>query len=414
MSVFERFFKARDKPKNYLNNSQFSFFFGSTASGKTVNERTAMQTTAVYACVRILAETIASLPLHTYRHTDKGKDKALGHPLYYILHNEPNPEMTSFVYRETLMSHLLLWGNSYSQIIRNGKSQVLSLYPLLPDKMTVDRAANGEIIYHYQTDTCVVTLQSYEVLHIPGLGFDGLVGYSPIAMAKNAIGMSLATEEYGAKFFANGANPGGVLEHPGVVKDPKKVRDSWNAVYQGSENSHRVAVLEEGMKFQAIGIPPEQAQFLETRKFQTEEICRIFRVPPHLVASLDRATFSNIEHQSISFIDNTIIPWVSRIEQSLQRALLTQTEKQTHFIKFNLNGRLRGDATSRASFYQTMRQNGIMSANDIRELEEMNLIPDELGGSKYLVNGNFVDMANAGVWTEKYNKTDQEKGGMKP
>ena len=361
-----------------------------------------MQTTAVYACVRILAETIASLPLHLYRYTDKGKEKAVDNSLYYKLHDEPNAEMTSFVFRETLMSHLLLWGNAYAQIIRDGRGNVLSLYPLLPDRMVVDRTSTGELFYEYRKDTGSVILRREEVLHIPGLGFDGLVGYSPIAMAKNAIGMALATEEYGAKFFANGANPGGVLEHPGVVKDPSKIRESWNAVYQGSSNAHRIAVLEEGMKFQSIGIPPEQAQFLETRKFQTEEICRIFRVPPHLVANLDKATFSNIEHQSISFIDNTIMPWVTRIEQSMKKALLSEADKKEFFIKFNLNGRLRGDAGSRAQFYQIMRQNGVMSANDIRELEEMNLIPEEQGGSKYLVNGNFVDMSKAGAWTEKY------------
>jgi len=270
--------------------------------------------------------------------------------------------------------------------------------------MSVNRNDQGQLYYQYEKDGQSHLLRNYEVLHIPGLGFDGLIGYSPIDMAKNAIGMAIATEEYGAKLFANGANPGGVLEHPGVVKDPARVRDSWNAVYQGSANAHRVAVLEEGMSFKSIGIPPEQAQFLETRKFQTEEICRIFRVPPHLVASLDRATFSNIEHQSISFIDNTIIPWVSRIEQSMQRSLFTESEKKSFFVKFNLNGRLRGDAATRAAFYQTMRQNGIMSANDIRSLEEMNLIPEELGGDKYLVNGNFVDMANAGAWTGKYDQ----------
>ena len=409
VSLLSRFIKARDKPvQNLIPGSNYSFFFGGSTSGKYVNERTALQTTAVYACVRILAETIASLPLHTYRYTDRGKNKALDHPLYYLLHTEPNREMTSFVFRETLMSHLLLWGNAYAQIIRDGRGQVLALYPLLPDKMAVDRAATGEIIYQYQTERGAFILRSTDVLHIPGLGFDGLIGYSPIAMAKNAIGMAIATEEYGASFFANGANPGGVLEHPGVVKDPKRVRESWNAVYQGANNAHRIAVLEEGMKFSPIGIPPEQAQFLETRKFQTEEICRIFRVPPHLVASLDRATFSNIEHQSISFIDNTIIPWVSRIEQSLQKSLLLGSEKDQLVIKFNLNGRLRGDAASRAAFYQIMRQNGIMSANDIRELEEMNLIPDDQGGSKYLVNGNFVDMANAGVWTQKYSIGGEE------
>ncbi|RKJ19868.1 phage portal protein, partial [Butyricicoccus sp. 1XD8-22] len=232
-------------------------------------------------------------------------------------------------------------GNAYAQIIRDGRGNVLSLYPLLPDRMVVDRTSTGELFYEYRKDTGSVILRREEVLHIPGLGFDGLVGYSPIAMAKNAIGMALATEEYGAKFFANGANPGGVLEHPGVVKDPSKIRESWNAVYQGSSNAHRIAVLEEGMKFQSIGIPPEQAQFLETRKFQTEEICRIFRVPPHLVANLDKATFSNIEHQSISFIDNTIMPWVTRIEQSMKKALLSEADKKEYFIKFNLNGRLR-------------------------------------------------------------------------
>ena len=397
-----RLFQTRASPKNSFWGSAINFFFGTSSSGKAVNEKTALQTTAVYACVRILAETIASLPLHTYRYSPSGKEKAETHPLYYLLHSEPNPEMTSFVFRETLMGHLLLWGNAYAQIIRNGRGTILSLYPLLPNKMLVNRTDQGILYYQYEKDGQTYFLANRDVLHIPGLGFDGLIGYSPIAMAKNAIGMAIATEEFGAKFFANGANPGGVLEHPGVVKDPARVRDSWNAVYQGSSNAHRVAVLEEGMKFQSIGIPPEQAQFLETRKFQIEEICRIFRVPPHLVTSLDRATFSNIEHQSISFIDNTIIPWVSRIEQSMQRALFSEAEKRTFFVKFNLNGRLRGDAAARAAFYQTMRQNGIMSANDIRELEEMNQIPEELGGNKLLVNGNFVDMADAGAWTSKY------------
>jgi len=285
MSIFSRLFRARDKPQNKVGGG-FSFLFGGTSSGKTVNERTAMQTTAVYACVRILAESIAGLPLHIYKYkSDGGSEKALDHTLYHKLHDEPNPEMTSFVFRETLMSHLLLWGNAYAQIIRDGRGRVLSLYPLLPSKMKVDRTEKGEIIYIYGHDFGEngITLRRDEVLHIPGLGFDGLVGYSPIAMAKNAIGMALATEEYGASFFANGANPGGVLEHPNVVKDIQHVKDSWNTAYQGSQNAHRVAILEEGMHFKQIGIPPEQAQFLETRKFQINEIARIFRVPPHMV-----------------------------------------------------------------------------------------------------------------------------------
>lgn len=404
-------FRSRDKPQNTLPGNRYSFYFGSTTSGKPVNERTAMQSTAVYACVRILAEAIAGLPLHTYRYKpDGGKEKATDHPIYYILHDEPNPEMTSFVFRETLMSHLLLWGNAYAQIIRDGAGRVVALYPLLPNKMTVDRAPNSQIYYTYILDqsenplnpnASLVYLSSDDVLHIPGLGFDGLIGYSPIAMAKNAIGMAIACEEYGAKFFANGANPGGVLEHPGVIKDPARVRESWNAVYQGSTNAHRVAVLEEGMKFQSIGIPPEQAQFLETRKFQIDEIARIFRVPPHMVGDLEKSSFSNIEQQSLEFVKYTLDPWVVRWEQAIQKALLLPSEKKSYFVKFNVDGLLRGDYASRMSGYATARQNGWMSANDIRELENLNRIPEELGGDLYLVNGSMTKLQDAGAFSKQ-------------
>ncbi|WMJ89275.1 phage portal protein [Anaerocolumna sp. MB42-C2] len=407
MSIFSSIFRSRDKPQNRIGGG-WSFLFGSTTSGKNVNEHTAMQTTAVYACVRILAEAIAGLPLHVYRYRlDGGKERIPQHPLYYLLHNEPNPEMTSFVFRETLMSHLLLWGNAYAQIVRNGRGQPVALYPLLPSKMEVNRANNGELIYTYYRDYDenglspkggYITLRKEDVLHIPGLGFDGLVGYSPIAMAKNSIGMSLATEEYGAAFFANGANPGGVLEHPGVIKDIQRVKDSWNSAYQGSGNAHKVAVLEEGMKFQAIGIPPEQAQFLETRKFQINEIARIFRIPPHMVGDLEKSSFSNIEQQSLEFVKYTLDPWVVRWEQSLQQSLILPSEKSSLFIKFNLDGLLRGDYQSRMNGYAVGRQNGWMSANDIRELEDMNRITTEEGGDLYLVNGNMTKLADAGAF----------------
>jgi HK97 family phage portal protein len=220
-------------------------------------------------------------------------------------------------------------------------------------------------------------------------------------MAKNAIGMSLATEEYGASFFANGANPGGVLEHPGVIKDIQRVKDSWNSAYQGSGNAHRIAVLEEGMKFQAIGIPPEQAQFLETRKFQINEIARIFRIPPHMVGDLEKSSFSNIEQQSLEFVKYTLNPWVVRWEQSLQQSLLLPSEKNSIFIKFNVDGLLRGDYQSRMNGYAVGRQNGWLSANDIRELEDMNRIPAEEGGDLYLVNGNMLPLSQAGNFYQK-------------
>ena len=406
-SFLSRLFKTRASPKNSSWFSPPSFFFGTSSSGKAVNEKTALQTTAVYACVRILAETIASLPFHTYRYTLNGKEKAIEHPIYYLLHSEPNPEMTSFVFRETLMSHLLLWGNAYAQIIRDGRGRVLGLYPLLPNRMSVNRNNQGELVYQYEKDGQTYFLRSYEVLHIPGLGFDGLIGYSPIAMAKNAIGMAIATEEYGAKFFDNGANPGGVLEHPGVVKDPARIRESWNAVYQGSSNAHRVAVLEEGMKFQSIGIPPEQAQFLETRKFQLNEIARIFRIPPHMIGDLEKSSFSNIEQQSLEFVMYTLDPWVVRWEQAIQRALFTENEKRQYFVKFNVDGLLRGDYQSRMNGYAVGRQNGWLSANDIRELENLNRIPEDLGGDLYLINGNMTKLKDAGAFAN--NKIEATK-----
>nr|DAN92784.1 MAG TPA: Portal [Caudoviricetes sp.] len=416
MRFFQGLFKARDKPvdgrpQNALGGSRYSFFFGNTTSGKPVTERTAMQMTAVYSCVRILSEAVAGLPIHVYRYTDNGgKEKALEHPLYRLLHDEPNPEMTSFNFRETLMGHLLLYGNAYAQIVRNARGEVMGLYPLMPNKMTVDRDGEGNLYYLYSRgsddapmgkENGQIYLPPSDVLHIPGLGYDGIVGYSPLAMAKNAVGMAIACEEYGAKFFANGAAPGGVLEHPGTIKDPQKVKESWNAAYQGSGNSHRVAVLEEGMKYQTIGISPEQAQFLETRKFQINEIARIYRVPPHMVGDLEKSSFSNIEQQSLEFVKYTLDPWICRWEQSLARRLFSESEKREYFIRFNVEGLLRGDYQSRMNGYAVARQNGWMSANDIRELENLDRIPAEAGGDLYLVNGSMTKLADAGAFAAK-------------
>ena len=409
MKLFSGLFHSRDKPKNSTAGSAYRFFTGGSTAGKNVTERSAMQMTAVYSCVRILAEAIAGLPLHLYRYTDSGgKEKATDHPLYLLLHDEPNPEMSSFVFRETLMTHLLLWGNAYAQIIRNGKGEVMALYPLMPNKMSVERDENGQLYYTYTrsaeeaktAETGRVILLPKDVLHIPGLGFDGLVGYSPIAMAKNAIGLAIATEEYGAKFFANGAAPSGVLEHPGTIKDPQRVREAWQSQFGGSSNSGKIAVLEEGMKYTPISISPEQAQFLETRKFQINEIARIFRVPPHMVGDLEKSSFSNIEQQSLEFVKYTLDPWVVRWEQSIARSLLSENEKKQYFVKFNLEGLLRGDYASRMNGYATARQNGWMSANDIRELENLDRIPAEEGGDLYLINGNMLPLKQAGAFAQ--------------
>ncbi|MBR0295287.1 MAG: phage portal protein [Bacilli bacterium] len=418
MGLFHR--KKIPKVDDRTVGSSYTFFLGNSSSGKVVTERTAMQMTAVYSCVRILSEAVAGLPIHYYEYQDDGsKRKAIENPLYFLLHDEPNPDMTSFIFRETLMTHLLLWGNAYAQIIRNGKGEVIALYPLMPNKMSVNRDDDGTIYYLYSKsvdegkaeDAGYHYLRKEDVLHIPGLGFDGLVGYSPIAMAKNAIGLAIATEEFGSKFFANGAAPSGVLEHPGTIKDPKKVREAWMSQFGGSSNSGKVAVLEEGMKYTPISISPEQAQFLETRKFQINEIARIFRVPPHMVGDLEKSSFSNIEQQSLEFVKYTLDPWIVRWEQALNKALLSNKDKNKYFFKFNVEGLLRGDYQSRMQGYAVARQNGWMSANDIRTLEDLDKISPEDGGDLYLVNGNMLPLNKAGAYANKEKEeieTDEE------
>ncbi|MFU0824065.1 MAG: phage portal protein [Clostridium sp.] len=379
-------------------------------AGKNISEYNAITSTAVYACVRVIAETVASLPLPLYIRKTKGKEKAINHPLYYILHDLPNEEMTSFSFRETMMAHLLLWGNAYAEIVRDGAGNIVELYPLHPDKMVVERDKETKRIrYKYFIDNKQIIYAKEKIFHIPGLSFNGLTGISPISAAREAVGLALAVEEFGARFFGNGARPGGILEHPGILKDPEKLRKQWEEVYRGVGNSHKVAVLEEGMKYHEIGIPPEDAQFLQTRKFQINEICRIYRVPPHLIGDLEHATFSNIEHQSIEFAVHTIRPWLVRWEQAINKCLLTPSERKKYFAKFTIDGLLRGDFKTRMEGYAIGRQNGWYSANDIRELEDMNPISEEKGGDLYLINGNMLPLNMAGAFAKTNN--DAKKGG---
>lgn len=411
--------KLPDVQDNVRDSSSL-FVFGRADSGENVNERSAMQIATVYACVRLLAESVAALPLHLYKVTDDGKSKvkATDHPLYKVLYRSPNPEMAAFSIRETAMTHLLLWGNSYCQIIRDGKNEVLALYPLLPENMEIDRNEKGEIyyIYHAYTDEKPgengkdIIFQRDEILHIPGLGFNGLVGFSPIAMMKNALGSSISVEKYGSSFFKNGAQPSGVLETPGVLKDPARIRENWEEVYGGASNAHRVAVLEEGVSYKPISLPPEDSQFLSTRQFDVEQICRIFRVPPHMVQDLSHATFSNIEHQSIDFVQHTLTPWLVRIEQSIIKDVLLEDEKDLYYPKFNVDGLLRGDYQSRMNGYATGIGNGFLSPNDIHRLENMDLIPAEKGGDDYYLNGSYVKLQDAGkAYAEKAGQSADER-----
>ncbi len=374
-----------------------------TASGVEVNAATALQYSAVWACTRVLSETVASLPLHLYRRLPGGgKERAVDHPLYRILHDDANDETTSFYFRETLMGHLCGWGNAYAEIEINGRGQVIGLWGLRPDRMKVERE-NSKLKYTYRLNRPDSQGQHQhvfapeQVLHVPGLGFDGVVGYSPIRMARQAIGLGLATEEFGARFFGNDARPGIVLQHPDrLSKDAREtLQKSWTSKYGTLAKSHSVAILEEGLQLVEIGIPPEDAQFLQTRKFQRSEIASIYRVPPHKIGIMDAATFSNIEHQSIEFVVDTIRPWLVRWEQVLNTKLLLPSERGKYFTEFLVDGLLRGDIKSRYEAYAVGRMNGFLNANEIRELENMN--PFE-GGDVYLVPLNMIPISAVGAF----------------
>lgn len=365
-------------------------FSGTSATGMQVTEANALQSAAVFACVRVLSETVASLPLPVYRRlTPRGKERAPEYPLYSILHDAPNPEMTSFTFRETLMGHLATWGNAYGYIDFEKNGRVSGLLPLLPGRMNVKRT-NGQLYYHYRmNDGTEYVWPSYRVLHIPGLGYDGIIGYSVIHMAREAIGLTMAEEQFGSSYFGNGAQPGGVLEHPSKlsVDAQTNLRKSWNEMHQGLSNQHRIAILEEGMKYKQTSIPPEDSQFLEARHFQVEEIARIYRIPQHMIGELGHATFSNVEHLSIDFVVHTMRPWLVRWEQTINQKLISSMDGKTYFAEFLVDGLLRGDSVARASYYKEMFFMGAMSPNDIREKENMNPVE---GGDSYYIPMNML------------------------
>lgn len=393
MSIIGQMLKKRSST---LSNREFAGWLTGevrSASGVQVTPDTAMRSTAVYGSVRILAETVASLPLFLYKRIGKAKEKAPEHPLYSLLHDLPNPEMTSFELREMLMGHLALRGNAYCYLVRDDFGiQVKEIWPLRPDRIEIIRSDDQRLVYIYRLPNGESrVLREEDVWHIRGFGNDGVKGMSPISFAREAIGLSLATEEFGARFFGNGSQLGGVLQTEGQLsrEAQERLKEQWEKLHTGLSNAHRVAILEEGLKWQQVGIAPEDGQFLETRKFQVAEIARIFRVPPHMLADLDRATFSNIEHQSIEFVVHTIRPWLVRWEQSIKRDLLLPSERDTYFAEFLVDGLLRGDIKSRYEAYAVGRQNGWLSANDIRQMENMNPLPDGQG-EQYLIPLNMI------------------------
>lgn len=363
-----------------------------TASGVTLSEEGAMRLRAVFSCVRVLAEDVSSLPLKLYRRDGRTRELATDHALYPVLHRMANPLMSAMVFREVMMVHLTLWGNAYAEVQRNGRGDVVALWPILPRLVTVEKDTSGpEPRRRYRVAGVGRPFRQQEVFHVAGLGFDGLQGKSPIRLMRESLGIAVSAERYGAKFFANDARPGIYLKHPAALGDVayNRLKQEHNDQHQGTENAWRVKILEEGMDVAQVGLPPGDAQFIETRKYERGEIAGIYRVPPHMIGDLERATFSNIEHQSLGYVMHTLRPWLVRFEQAVGLQLLGGGEQDEYYAEHNVAALLRGDVKSRFEAYAVGRNWGWLSADDVRELENMNPLPDGQG-DVYLQPLNMV------------------------
>jgi HK97 family phage portal protein len=366
-------------------------------SGVAMDEKLSMNLIIVYACVRLLSETVASLPWFVYRRKKDGKEKAPEHALYKLLHDAPNPSMSSFNYRQKMMVDLLLWGNHFSQVKRDPSTyQVLELWPLESGSVEVKGNVREQSYVYRPIGGTEQIFNSSEIFHISGLSFDGIRGYPPLTIMREAVGLGMALEEFGSTFFRNGTNIGGIAQHPKALGEKaRKYLEESLGKKTGVGNSNSLLILEEGMTYQKIGIPPEDAQFLQTRQFQTTEIARFFNVPPHMVGDLTRSTNNNIEEQAIEFVTYTLRPWLVRIEQEIQRTLVIEKEKQKVFTEFLVDGLLRGNTVQRTTSLQIRRQNGVINADEWREIENLNPIPDGTG-KKYLVNSAMKEVDDLG------------------
>ena len=397
MSAIMRFLQGGEK--RALWPWQLGVGMNDSVTGRAVTPESAIASTAVWASVRVISESLATLPLNVYERLDRGRELRRGHPLYPILHDAPNPKQTAVEFREQQLAALLLWGNAYALIERWPSGRVRWLWPMRPDRVTVrtdvtdEKAPLPGLVYQYQSAFAnTVNYPATEVLHVRGLSSDGLVGLSPIQVHRQAVEVEQAEREFAGRFFGNNARPGGILKTQGRLSADAatRLKSSWENTHRGLDNAHRVAILEEGLDWVPMSMPLNDAQFIEQRRFSLEEIARIFRVPLHMVGDLSRATFSNIEHQSIEFVTHTIRPWAVRLEQSINSNLFFPSEIGTFYAEHSLDALLRGDVASRYAAYAIGRQWGWLSSNDVRERENLNPID---GGDVYLSPLNMVDQS---------------------
>ena len=390
-----RFFEKRSNlanPQQWLLNILGGGF--ESKAGIKINYETAIKVSAVFACVNLVSQTMASLPLPLYRKRERGKDKADNHPIYVLIHDLANPETTAFDFWVMYIVNLLLTGDAFGYVKRDGNGNIVELWNVPTGNVTIFRnKETGELYYKIrEDDNKEFVLYPENIMHTRGMRFASKdKTLDPIKIAREALGLSVALEEYGSTYFKNGANVGGIVEVPGVLKEDafKRFKDSFNEKFSGIGNSNKVLFLESGSKFIKMGNSPNESQAIESRKFQVIEIARFFNVPPHKIMDLEKATFSNIEQQSIEFVQSCIHPMAVRLEQSIFKDLLGISERKKYFAKFNLNGLLRGDSTARKEFYQAGIQNGWFSPNDVRELEDLNAIDS---GDIYMVNGNMIPL----------------------
>ena len=414
-----KFFNLSLSDPKAWNPSLWNLYGSQSESGEVVTEETALTYSAFWNAVTLISGTIGALPLHLMQKQGNTKKIAEDQKLYEVLHDKPNPYMSAMAFREAGTAHILTWGNWYAEKQLNAYGDVTALWPIPPNRvLRIEMGEDDQLWYEIKVDSESVWLPRRQVLHIPGLGFDGFVGYSVVSMARKSIGLGMAMETFGSRFFGHGTHPSGIVRHPNQVKDVKALRDALSEVYAGLGNTHRLMLLEEGMEYENIGIPNDNAQFLESRQFQIPEIARWFNLPPHKLKDLTRSSFNNIESEQISFVTDSILPWLVRFEQAYNMQLLTdyQKKQQNLYFKHVVEGLLRGNSKERAEYYKTMISYGIMTPNEVREKEDMNPSKDPLADELWMPTGQiplskFTEYLakNTGKQTEGTENEDEPK-----
>jgi HK97 family phage portal protein len=366
-------------------------FGGAPVTPTYVDEMSALRLTAYYGCIRVLSESVSTLPIGIYRGDEGQSAEEIDHPLTTLLNDQVNDVMTAVVGREVLQSHMVGWGNGFAEIEFNGAGQVQALWPIPPNRVRIERNGNRDVLFRITDfDNRSITLDKARVFHIPGLGFDGVKGYSPAAIARRTLGLSVGAEEFGVRFFENDARPGIALKHPAGLSDKayNRLKATWQDEHGGVINAWRPRILEEGMDIAQIGLPNADMEFVNTRKFQLTEIARLFRVPPHLIMDLERGTYSNIEHQSLEFVKFTLRTHLFRWEQAINQKLLMGAEGI--YAQHDVDDLLRGDFKTRMEGYGFAVQWGIKTRNQIRMIESDPPLPPDQRGDEIMVAQNMV------------------------